>query len=74
IVFMEVPDHASVDTSVRLVEMAGMEGQKGFANAVLRNITRTYKELVPRQDEARINTPEWLLKIWIKDYDLRLAA
>lgn len=74
IVFMEVPDHASVDTSVRLVEMAGMDGQKAFANAVLRNITRTYKALVSRQDEARINTPEWLLKTWIADYDLRLAA
>ncbi len=74
IVFMEVPDHASVDTTVKLVEGAGMEGQKGFANAVLRNITRTYKELVSRQDEARINTPEWLLKTWIADYDLRLAA
>jgi len=74
IVFMEVPDHACVDTSVRLVESAGMDGQKGFVNGVLRNITRTYRELVSRQDEARINTPEWLLKIWIADYDLRLAA
>ena len=74
VVFMAVPDHASVDTTVCLVEAGGMEGQKGFANALLRNITRTYKELVSRQDEARINTPEWLLKIWIADYDLRLAA
>ncbi len=74
IVFMEVPDHASVDTAVRMTQAAGMEGQKGFVNAVLRNITRTYKELTSRQDEARINTPEWLLKTWIADYDLRLAA
>lgn len=74
IVFMDVPDHAAVDTSVRLADAAEMDKQKGFVNAILRNIARTGKELLSRQDEARINTPEWLLKIWIEDYGLRAAA
>jgi 16S rRNA (cytosine967-C5)-methyltransferase len=74
IMFMNVPDHAAVDTSVRLAEGAGLERQKGFVNGLLRTITRVGKEWVSRQDEGRLNTPEWLLKTWIDDHGLRAAA
>lgn len=74
IMFMNVPDHAAVDTSVRLAEAAGMDKQKGFVNALLRNVTKTGREWLSRQDEGRLNTPEWLLKLWIEDYSLREAA
>jgi 16S rRNA (cytosine967-C5)-methyltransferase len=74
ILFMNVPDHAAVDTSVRLTEAAGMNRQKGFVNGVLRNIARTGKEWISNQDEARLNTPEWLLKTWIEDFGLKTAA
>lgn len=74
IAFMEVPDHAAVDTSVRLADAAEMDRQKGFVNGLLRTITRVGREWLERQDEARLNTPEWLLKIWIADYELRPAA
>lgn len=74
ILFMDVADHAAVDTAVRLTEAAGMERQKGFVNGVLRNVTRIGQEWLSRQDESRLNTPEWLLKIWIEDYGLRGAA
>lgn len=74
ILFMEVPDHAAVDTSVRLTDAVEMDRQKGFVNGVLRTITRQGREWADRQDEARLNTPEWLLKLWIEDYGLRPAA
>ncbi len=74
ILFMEVADHAAGDTSVRLAEAAGMERQKGFVNGVLRAVTRSGQEWLSRQDDSRLNTPEWLLKIWIEDYGLRGAA
>lgn len=74
ILFMNVPDHAAVDTSVRLIEAQNMERQKGFVNAILRNITRNGRELLSRQDETRLNTPDWLLKTWIEDYGLKTAA
>jgi 16S rRNA (cytosine967-C5)-methyltransferase len=74
ILFMNVPDHAAVDTSVRMAEAAGMERQKGFVNGVLRTVTRSGQEWMSRQDEARLGTPEWLLKIWVVDYGLRTAA
>ncbi len=72
--FMDVPNHASVDTSVRLAEMMGMDKQKNFVNAILRKLTRDGKGRLDKQDAPRLNTPEWLLKIWIDDYGLSTAA
>ncbi len=74
IFFMNVPDHASVDTCVRLTEEKGMSRQTGFVNAILRRLTRDGSERLSRQDAARLNTPEWLLKLWIEDYGLNIAA
>lgn len=74
IMFMNVPDHAAVDTAVRLTEGARMERQKGFVNGILRNVARSGTQLMTRQDPARLNTPEWLLKSWIADYGLKQAA
>ena len=74
ILFMDVPDHAAVDTSVKLAGRQGMDRQTAFVNGVLRNITRTGKDLLAKQDETRLNTPEWLLKIWIEDHGLKTAA
>ena len=74
IMFMNVPDHAAVDTAVRLAEAGGMERQKGFVNGLLRTMARVGKDWLLRQDEGRLNTPEWLLKEWIDDYGLKVAA
>lgn len=74
ILFMEVPDHATLNTAVRIAQEQGLSGQKGFVNGVLRTITRIGKEWLEKQDPARINTPEWLLKIWIEDYGMRAAG
>ena len=74
ILFMDVPDHAAVDTSVKLAGRNNMDRQTPFVNGVLRNITRTGKELLAKQDETRLNTPEWLLKIWIEDYGMKTTA
>lgn len=74
IMFMNVPDHAAVDTSVRLAESANLGRQKGFVNAVLRRMTREGKDWVSKQDESRINLPDWMLSAWVEDYGLRTAA
>lgn len=74
IAFMNVPDYAVVDTSVRIAEKANLSRQKGLVNAVLRRITDEHKDWESKQDASRINTPEWLMKIWIEDYGLRIAA
>jgi 16S rRNA (cytosine967-C5)-methyltransferase len=74
ICFMEVPGHAAIDTSVTITEQSGFSRQKNFVNAVLRTITRMGGEWLERQDPARMNIPEWLMRIWIEDYGLRRAA
>lgn len=74
ILFMNVPDHAAVNTAVEIAELRGMQRQKGFVNAILRRITREGQEWLSRQDESRLNIPEWLLKSWVDDYGLRAAA
>ncbi len=74
ICFMDVPDHAAVDTSVRLADAAELDKQKGFVNGVLRTVTRKSNEWLDKQDGTRLNTPDWLLKTWIEDYDLKPAA
>lgn len=74
ILFMNVPEHAAVDCSVKLAEAQRLESQKGFVNGLLRNIVRRKNEILNGQDPSRLNTPEWLLKLWIEDYGLRTAA
>lgn len=72
--FMDVPDHASVDTSVQLTEAMGMAQQKSFVNAILRKLGREGARRLDNQDAARLNTPDWLLQIWINDYGLQGAG
>lgn len=73
IVFMNTPDHAAVNTSVQLTEYHNMGKKKAFVNGVLRTIAREGKDWTTRQDIPRLNTPEWVLKQWIADYELRGA-
>lgn len=44
VLFTRVEPHAAVDTTVRLVEAADFEKAKGFANGIMRTITRTPAE------------------------------
>lgn len=74
ILFMNVPHHAAVDTTVNLAEDQNMSQQKGFLNAVLRRMTSEGQEWRQKQDPVRMNIPEWLLQHWIEDYGLKEAA
>lgn len=44
VLFTRVEPHAAVDTTVRLVEAADFKKAKGFANGIMRTITRTPAE------------------------------
>lgn len=74
ILFMNVPHHASVDTTVNLAELENMSRQKGFINAVLRRMSVEGQEWRKKQDIVHLNIPTWLLQHWIADYDLPTAA
>jgi 16S rRNA (cytosine967-C5)-methyltransferase len=66
--FLGTPAHAAVDTSVRLIEQAGLPHLKGLANAVLRRIAREGATLLGDRDPARLNTPQWLWTAWARSY------
>lgn len=44
LLFARTPDHAAVDTTVNLTRKVGRERWSGFANGVLRNVTRLVTE------------------------------
>tara|TARA_R110002126_G_scaffold13118_3_gene56722 strand:- start:241847 stop:243199 length:1353 start_codon:yes stop_codon:yes gene_type:complete len=73
IVFMNVADHAAVNTSVDLVTRVGAERAKGFLNAVLRKVVQNGKQWTTEQDITRLNMPEWLLDVWTADYGKEVA-
>jgi 16S rRNA (cytosine967-C5)-methyltransferase len=69
ILFLDVPDHAAVDLSVRLVQ-ADRRAAKypGLINAVLRRVTREGAELLKSLDAVPLDTPAWLFARWQKAY------
>jgi 16S rRNA (cytosine967-C5)-methyltransferase len=75
ILWLEVPDHAAVDLSVRLAQADRRAARyAGLVNAVLRRVAQK-----PAQsDDARRDTPKWLLERWSaaygKDVALAIAA
>jgi 16S rRNA (cytosine967-C5)-methyltransferase len=69
ILFLDVPDHAAVDLSVRLVQ-ADRRAAKypGLINAVLRRVTRDGAELLKSLDVVPLDTPPWLFERWKRHY------
>ncbi len=66
ILWLEVPDHAAVDLSVRLAQADRRAARyAGLVNAVLRRIAQA--PTVPSDDVSR-DTPQWLLDRWSKTY------
>ena len=71
ILWLEVPDHAAVDLSVRLAQADRRAGRyAGLINAVLRRVAQA--GAAPADDGSR-DTPEWLLKRWKKSYGVSTA-
>ena len=69
ILFMDVPDHAAVDLSVRLVQNDRRAAHfSGLVNAVLRRVTQTGREMIAELDTAKLDAPEWLLTRWSRAY------
>ncbi len=69
ILFLDVPDHAAVDLSVRLVQ-ADRRAAKypGLINAVLRRVTREGRDLIAAMDPVPLDTPAWLFARWRHHY------
>jgi 16S rRNA (cytosine967-C5)-methyltransferase len=69
ILFLDVPDHAAVDLSVRLVQADRHAARfAGLVNAVLRRVTREGAARLAALDTAALDTPAWLLARWRNNY------
>ena len=69
ILWMDVPDHAAVDLSVRLVQSDRRAAKyAGLVNAVLRRCAREGPSLVDDVKSEILDIPPWLHKRWIAHY------
>ena len=76
LVFMDrIPDSAAVNESVNLAKKYGHKGTIGFANGILRNITRNKEEFmeisVKNRSEyisIKYSHPKWMVDRWVKEF------
>jgi 16S rRNA (cytosine967-C5)-methyltransferase len=72
ILWLDVPDHAAVDLSVRLAQGDRRAGRyAGLVNAVLRRVAQNRTTIIA--DKTSRDTPDWLLKRWTKTYGKETA-
>jgi len=69
ILWMDVPDHAAVDLSVRLVQADRRAARyAGLVNAVLRRCAREGLPLIEQMQASALDVPPWLLSRWSAHY------
>jgi 16S rRNA (cytosine967-C5)-methyltransferase len=69
ILWMDVPDHAAVDLSVRLVQSDRRAAKyAGLVNAVLRRCAREGLGIVDEVKSETLDIPPWLFNRWIAHY------
>jgi 16S rRNA (cytosine967-C5)-methyltransferase len=74
ILWMDVPDHAAVDLSVRLVQSDRRAAKyAGLVNAVLRRCAREGQPLIDEVKSQTLDVPPWLLSRWIAHYGETVA-
>jgi 16S rRNA (cytosine967-C5)-methyltransferase len=69
ILWMDVPDHAAVDLSVRLVQSDRRAAKyAGLINAVLRRCAREGQPLIDEVAAQTLDLPPWLMARWSSHY------
>jgi 16S rRNA (cytosine967-C5)-methyltransferase len=69
ILWMDVPDHAAVDLSVRLVQSDRRAAKyAGLVNAVLRRCAREGQPLIDEVKSQSLDVPPWLMARWVAHY------
>lgn len=69
VLFLDVPDHAAVDVTVRLARTEeSLRHLSGLANAVLRRVARERDAILGTADVLETDTPAWLAARWREQY------
>src|SRR5215204_6353789 len=77
VLFLDVPDHAAVDVTVRLAKSEGPSRHlAGLANAVVRRLARERDAILADADALEVDTPEWLAarRLWRRRAGHRRSA
>ena len=74
ILFLDIPTHAAVDTSVALARRHGLEKFSGVVNAILRRVTRGNRDRLLARHPALLNVPDWLRRSWTAAYGEEATA
>jgi len=75
ILWMDVPDHAAVDLSVRLVQSDRRASKyAGLVNAVLRRCAREGAPLIDEVKSETLDVAPWLLQRWTAHYGEAVAC
>lgn len=73
LLFLDVPDHAAVNTAVLLCRRLGAAPFAALVNAVLRRIAAEGRQRLSENDDVARNTPPWLWQRWCTAYGEPLA-
>ena len=74
LLFLDVAPHAAVDAANRLAQAdAKAVHFRPLINAVLRRVAQEGAGIVARQDEAVLNTPDWLWRRWVSNHGETVA-
>jgi 16S rRNA (cytosine967-C5)-methyltransferase len=74
ILFLNVPDHAAVDLSVRIAQAdRRAAGFAGLINAVLRRLAREGAARLAALDTSTLDAPDWLMARWTAAYGAATA-
>jgi 16S rRNA (cytosine967-C5)-methyltransferase len=74
ILWMDVPDHAAVDLSVRLAQSDRRAAKyAGLVNAVLRRCAREGQALIEEVRSQTLDIPPWLFARWVAHYGETVA-
>jgi len=68
LLFQRTAEHAAISTTVDLAQSQNQGPYKKLINAILRRLQREGASLISQQDEAKLNTPDWLWGSWIQAY------
>lgn len=68
LLWLDVPPHAAVHSTVELVKQSKFKGFAKLANGVLQSITRSGQEKCASLDAPRLATPDWLWQRWTRDW------
>ncbi len=73
LLWMEIPAHAAVHSSVELAKQSGQLPYTGLVNAVLKRVSEQGSKIISSQDAGKLNTPAWLWESWVQAYGEALA-